>query len=115
MTLKLKKVDTFKARVHLQLLTGDADREQEASFVAEFKHLNRDQFDTLMANKPSDAEFLDQVLVGVSEVADEAGNPVSFEAAKEFIKADLGYCGNTVRTFIESLGGAPAKNSKRSR
>ncbi|MGN6229184.1 MAG: hypothetical protein ACTHNM_17295 [Dyella sp.] len=115
MTLKLKKVETFKARVHLALLTGDADREQEASFVAEFKYLNRDQFDKLMANKPSDPEFVDDVLVGVSEVANDAGEPVSFEVAKAFIMADMGYCGSTVRTYIEYLGGAPAKNSKRSR
>jgi len=115
MSLKLKKVDTFKTRVHVVLLGTDADRAQEASFVAEFRHIDRDAFDALLANSPSDAEVIDQVLVGVAEVSDDAGNPLPFAEARDAIKADLSYAGATVRTFFETLAGAPAKNSNRSR
>ena len=115
MSLKLKKVESFKARVNVQVLTGDADRTQDASFVAEFKHLNREQFDALMAKSPTDAEFLDEVLIGVAEVSNEDGSAMAFAEARDAIKSDLGYSGATVRTFIETLGGAAAKNSNRSR
>lgn len=115
MSLKLKKVESFKARVNVQVLTGDADRAQDASFVAEFKHLDRAQFDALMARAPTDSEFLDEVLIGVAEVTSEDGSPMTFDAARDAIKSDLGYSGATVRTFIETLGGAAAKNSNRSR
>lgn len=115
MSLKLKKVDTFKARVHVTLLTGDADRSQEASFIAEFKHLNRTQFDELVARKPSDAEVLDEVLVGVGEVTNGDGSPMAFAEAREAIKGELAYAGATVRTFFEALGGTAPKNSARSR
>lgn len=115
MSLKLKKVDTFKARVHLQLLSGDADRAQEASFVAEFKHLDREQFDALIARSPTDAEVIDEVLVGVAEVTDENGAALPLETARQAIKGDLSYAGATVRTFFEALAGAAAKNSKGSR
>lgn len=115
MSLKLKKIDTFKARVHLTMLTNDADRNQDASFVAEFKHLNRTQFDELVARKPSDAEVLDEVLVGVAEVSNDDGSAMAFEAAREAIKGELAYAGATVRTFFEALGGTAAKNSNRSR
>lgn len=115
MSLKLKKIDTFKARVNLVLLTGDADRTQEASFVAEFKHLNRTAFDALIARKPSDAEVIDEVLVGVGEVTNDDGTAMAFEAAREAIKGELAYAGATVRTFFEALGGTAAKNSNRSR
>lgn len=115
MSLKLKKVATFKTRVYLQLLGTDADRAQEASYVAEFKHLDREQFDALVASSPTDAEVIDQVLVGVAEVTDEAGSPLSIEAARDAIKGDLSYAGATVRTFFEVLAGAAAKNSNRSR
>jgi len=115
MSLKLKKIDTFKARVYVTLLTSDADRNQDASFVAEYKHLNRTQFDELVARKPSDAEVLDEVLVGVAEVTNGDGSPMAFAEAREAIKGELAYAGATVRTFFETLGGAGAKNSSRSR
>lgn len=115
MSLKLKKVDTFRARVNLQLLSGDADHAAEASYVAEFRHLDRGQFDALIARSPSDAEVIDEVLVSVSEVTDDAGNPLPFDAARDAIKGDLGYAGATVRTFFEALAGAAPKNSNRSR
>jgi hypothetical protein len=115
MSLKLNKVETFKARVHVTLLTGDADRTQEASFVAEFKHLDGAQFQELRSRGLTDALFLDEVLVGVSEVADGNGAAMTFEAAREAIRSDLNYCGATVKTYIETLAGVAGKNSNRSR
>lgn len=115
MSLKLKMTESFKARVSVPVLSDDADREQEASFVAEFKHLDRAQFDALMAKSPSDAEFIDEVLIGVAEVANGDGSPIGFAEAKEAIKNDLAYSGATVRAFMEKLSGAAAKNSNRSR
>lgn len=114
MSLKLKKVATFRARVNVPLLSGDADRAAEASYVAEFRHLDREQFDALIARRPSDAEVIDAVLVSVAEVSDDAGNPLPFDAARDEIKGELAYAAATVRTFFETLAGAPAKNSNRS-
>ncbi|MEW5833656.1 MAG: hypothetical protein AB1832_01210 [Pseudomonadota bacterium] len=115
MTLKLQKINTFKARVAVALLTSDPDRSQEASFVAEFKHLSTEEFQGLMNAGKTDAQFLDEVLVGVEEVAGASGESVAFEDAKRAIQNDLNYCAAAVRTFIEKLSGAAGKNSNRSR
>lgn len=115
MSLKLKKVSTFKSRVTVQQPGDNPERPSEATFVAEFKYLDRDAFDALMASSPSDAEFLDTVLVGATEISDESGAPAPFEAAKAAIAGDLSLSAATVRAFMEAISGAREKNSLRSR
>lgn len=115
MSLKLKKVDSFKTRVVVQQPGANPDKPDEATFIAEFKHIDSDAFDALMERQPKDSEFIDEMLVGVSEIQDEAGQGVPFEAAKAAIKGDLALRGATVRACIEALGGAREKNSLRSR
>jgi len=115
MSTKLKKINSFKSRVHFLRPTDDPDRDQEASFVAEFHYMDAPTFDAMLAGSPKDAEVLDRVLIGVTEYGDENGNALSFEAAKEAIEKDISQRSATVRTFIERLSGTAAKNSNRSR
>lgn len=115
MSLKLKKVNSFRSRVNVMRATDDADRMQEVSFVAEFKYLGRQAVDDLLESQPTDAEFLDEVLLGLEEVADESGQPVAFDVAKSAIQDDLGLSAATVKQFMKGLGGEKEKNSRRSR
>lgn len=111
MSLKLKKVNTFK--VPVTVLQPGSD--QEESFTAECKYLDRDAFDALMASQPTDPEFLDEVLVNTTGIQDESKTPVSFDVAKAAIAADMSLSAAVVRAYIETLGGIRAKNSPRSR
>lgn len=110
MTLKLKKITTFNRTVEVKLADGS-----EGSFKAEFKYLSRAQLDELLGEGMPDAEFVDRVLVGVVGILDSDNQPASLETAKEAIKADIALTTATVRTFLDALGGAPAKNSPTSR
>lgn len=115
MSLKLKKIDTFKARVTVQQPSDNPDKPNEATFVAEFKYIDSDAFDALMEREPTDKEFIDEMLVGVSEIQDETGAGVPFEAAKSAIKADMALRSATAMQCIERLSGAREKNLRRSR
>jgi len=109
MSLKVKPVNTYKARIEVTLADGE-----QGDFSAEFNYLTRTQLDELLAENLRDAEVIDRVLAGAIGISDEDGNALSPEAAKLLVKENIALSQAVVRGFFVSIGGAPAKNSKTS-
>ncbi|WP_430391071.1 hypothetical protein [Dyella sp. 20L07] len=109
MSLKLKPSDTFKTRIDVVLADGT-----EGDFSAEFKYYDRPQLDELLAQKLPDCEFVESVLVGVTGIQGEDGQNLDFATALPMIQRDIALTGATVQGFLKALGGAPAKNSRKS-
>lgn len=113
MSFKIKRTNTFKAKVEASV-PNDQGGFDKGDFQAEFKRLDRTQYSALMESQPTDPDFIDTVLVGVSGLGDESGE---FDNATAIaaIKGDLALSSAVIRTFVETSTGAAEKNSKPSR
>lgn len=113
--LKFVKIEKFAATVSVSMPSSDPKKPVEGSFTAFFKHYDRAGFESLVEEQLGDAEFLRRVLVGVDGIGDDSGTVITPEAQLDLVVNDIALGAAAVRTFVQQLAGAAAKNGKPSR
>lgn len=113
--LKFVKTDTFRATVNVSLATDTPGKTNDGSFIATFKHYDRTGFEALVEEQLPDDEFLSRVMPGVSGISDADGTPYPPDEQRAIVIGDMAMSAAAVRTFVEQLAGAGAKNAKTSR
>jgi len=105
-----KKVTSYKWPVKVESpsveLPGTFDIQE---FTAVFKQLGRAAISKLV--EVGDKELLEAALVGWEEIEDEKGEAISFTKANKIELIDDTHVSKAViKSLLESLEGAPAKN-----
>lgn len=113
--IRITKTDTFTADVFVRLPGSDRDD----SFRATYRHLDRAQLKQLGADlrdgRLTDDELLDRVLVSVSGIGDESGQPVDEGTAMAWARSTPAAASAIGIAFFREIGGATEKNAQRSR
>lgn len=113
--IRITKTSTFTADVYVRL----PGAERDDSFKATYKHLNREQIKDLAADlrdgRLTDDDLLDRVLVGVSGIGDETGQPVDADTALAWVRSTPAAANAVNVAFFREMAGASEKNAVRSR
>lgn len=114
MALNFKRTETFATTVHVEMPSDDEKKPLKGSFVAKFKHLNREQIKTLQEDlkdgRLTDELFLDAYLVGVSGIGDADGKALAEVDQRSIVYTEPAVTLATVRAFFSAITGAAAKN-----
>ncbi|EMT5435850.1 hypothetical protein WMR10_001399 [Stenotrophomonas maltophilia] len=116
--LKLKKTATVSRPVKLRLPTDNPDTFNEGTITVGVKILTKEQLKDLADAEIHDTEYLRQILVSVSGLGDENGNPIEGdEALAEVYTGPWStYLQNAIlQDYWEHYGDVRVKNSKPSR
>ncbi|ENE1253401.1 hypothetical protein ABM187_003624 [Stenotrophomonas maltophilia] len=116
--LKLKKVAIVCRQVKLRLPTDTPDAFNEGTITVGVKILTKEKLKDLADADLHDTEYLRQILVSVSGLGDEDGNPVEGDAAlAEVYNGPWStYLQNAIlQDYWEQYGEVRVKNSKPSR
>ncbi len=116
--LKLKKVAIVCRQVMLRLPTDNPDTFNEGTFTVGVKILTKEKLKELADADLHDTEYLRQILVSVSGLGDEDGNPVEGDAALAEVYSGpwSTYLQNAIlQDYWEQYGEVRVKNSKPSR
>lgn len=121
---KIVTTDRFKHRINLSIPSDNPDKPHTGQFIGTFKRLSKAQLEAINKRDDNDDEavadakkrdFLDDVLLEVEGVVDDAGNPISSADAVALVKSDLAISSQTVQQYIDASLGVGAKNSVKSR
>lgn len=116
--LRLIKSNTVSMPCKLRLPTENPAVFNEGSINCKVKILSKDEIRALGEAEPTDAEYIERLLVSVEGLGDEDGNPISGEAAlaevrtgqwSTFLQSAI------IQAYFEQYGDARVKNSKPSR
>lgn len=116
--LRLTKTETVALPVKLRLPTDNPNTFNEGTITCKVKILPKERMRDLTEQETTDAEYLEQILVDVEGLGDEAGNAISGIAAltevrtgtwSTFLQAGI------LAAYFEQFGDARVKNSKTSR
>ena len=114
MALNFRRTETFATTVHVEMPSDDEKKPLKGSFVAKFRHLNREQIKTLQEDlkdgRLTDESFLDEYLVGVSGIGDADGKALGEKDQRALVYTEPAITLATVRAFFSAITGAAAKN-----
>jgi hypothetical protein len=114
MALNFRRTETFACTVNVEMPSDDEKKPLKGSFVAKFKHLNRQQMAALQEDlkdgRLTDELFLDGYLVGVSGIGDADGKPMAEADQRAIVYTEPAVTLATVRAFFSAITGAGAKN-----
>jgi hypothetical protein len=103
-----KKSSTFKWPVTVDFPVDGGHFETE-SFDAIFKRIGRSEFAKLVDK--GDADLIDRVLAGWEGIKDEDGKDIPYtKAALKDMLDDPYFARGIIKSYLESLEGAKAKN-----
>lgn len=115
---KVKKGNTIAITVEASQATDKPGERSEGSFTATCSKLPdkaaRDLLDALASGDAAVDEVRDRVLVSVSGIGDDGGE-WSPDEQLEFVRSDLALSNLVVTSYMQEIGGAAAKNAKKSR
>lgn len=117
---KVKKVNTIAITVEASQATDEPGKRSEGSFTAVCKKLPdgeaRDLLDSMAAGDTTVDAVRDRVLVSVSGIGGE-GETQEWPADEQlqFVRSDLALSNLVVMAYMREIGGADAKNVKKSR
>lgn len=113
--IRITKTSTFTTDVYVRM-PGEI---KDDKFKATFKHLSREQIKEISADlregKLTNDELLDRVLVSVSEIGDEKGEPVDADTALAWVRSEGPVITALGVAFFREMAGASEKNVVRSR
>ena len=85
--MKTVETNRFKKTVHVNVPDPDkADVTRKHSFVAEFETMTREELEDFVAAGKSVSALLDKVLVSVTGIEDQDGNPMDADKALAAVK-----------------------------
>ena len=109
--ITIKKARSFKLTVPVKIEDPETpDKAQDATFVAEFKSLQRRDIEDLQAKKLDDRQFCERVLLGVSGIGGEDGEPYPANEQRALVIEDLGLCRAALKAFNDHYSTAKAGN-----
>lgn len=109
--IKITKSRSFKLTVPVKIEDPETpDKSQDATFVAEFKSLQRKDIEALQAKTLDDRQFTERVLVSVSGIGGEDGQPFPPDEQRSLVIEDLGLCRAALKAFNDHYAGAKSGN-----
>lgn len=111
MAFVLRKGSTYRWPVKFET-PADGGKYDKQVFDVEFKRLPDSRIKEVLNNESAkDTEFAREIMTGWAGIKDESGNEVPFSehALTELFEVP-GLAGVIVKTYLESLAGAKAKN-----
>lgn len=115
---KVKKVNTIAITVEASQATDQPGKRSEGAFTAVCTKLPDAEARNLMDDVANGEMTVDQArdrfLVGVSGIGDESGEWPP-EEQLQFVRGDLALSNLVVLSYMQEIGGAAAKNAKKSR
>jgi len=107
---KIALSDTYTWPVTVDL-AEDGGKRHKATFDAEFKRVSQERVDQLVTEPPGDKALADEVMVGWSGVYDANDQELPYsEENRAKLLSITGVRAAIVRSFFDSLSGAPRKN-----
>ncbi|WP_313036460.1 hypothetical protein [Stenotrophomonas acidaminiphila] len=116
--LLLTKTNVVSRAIKLRLPTERPNVFNEGDITVKVTLLPKDELRALLDADQGDAEFLRRILVSLDGLGDEAGTPISGDAALAEVYSGQwsAYLQNAIiQDYLEQYGDARAKNSKTSR
>lgn len=110
--MKFVKVGTFKTTITPNM-PGQADN--GGAFEVELRYYEQPDYMDLTSRRLDDRAFVDEVLVGVSGITDEAGQQYPPELQRQIVLNNMPIIKAVGEKFLASHTGAAEKNSNPSR